>query len=192
MLHRHSRPHRLQRLIRHDPPTLRSQRVSRRLLRDRILRHLLILRERLIAVEVLIDNAAHAALAMIAGCLAAVVPEGLGVLDGELEHVGRLALLGGEVEAGEDAGAAGERLARLVERRLHHGVVLGQEVELDEVADFGDDVLRLEVQTAVLDGAAGEDAVDDARGADGGGCGGGEAEEEGCRGGEGSVGDHFD
>lgn len=71
-------------------------------------------------------------------------------------------------------------------------MVLGEEVEFDEVADGGDDVLRLEVEAFVVGGGAGGDAVYDAGRGDRVGCGGGEAEEGGGSEGEGSEGNHFD
>lgn len=94
--------------------------------------------------------------------LAAVVPERFLVCDLEGKHLVGFTLGGCEVEAAEDAVAALEGLAGLVEGGLHDRVVLGEEVEFDVVADFGDDVLRLEVQALVFRGCACEDAVDDA------------------------------
>lgn len=129
---------------------------------------------------------------MVAVGLRAVVPEGILVLDGELEDVGSLTGIGFKVETGEDAVAASKRLAWLVEGGLCNGVVLGEEVEFDQIADLGDNVLGLEVKTRVLSGATGEDAVDDTSRADGVGSSGGEAKEGGGKSSDGSVGDHFD
>lgn len=76
--------------------------------------------------------------------LGAVEPERSLVDDGEDEDVWRLAGLSDEVEAGED-GVVVDRDAGVLERGLRKGVVLGEEVDFDDVADFSDDVLRLEV-----------------------------------------------
>lgn len=101
-----SRP-RLQRLIRLNPTTLTLQRILTRLLGNRPLAILLILGERLIPIKVLINNTAHATLAMVSIDLTAVVPKGLFILHLERKHVVGLALLCGEVEAAEDTGAVG-------------------------------------------------------------------------------------
>ena len=53
-------------------------------------------------VEVLVDDTAHALLAMVANGLRAVEPEGVLVLDDDGEDLGSLASGSGEVEAGED------------------------------------------------------------------------------------------
>jgi hypothetical protein len=105
------------------------------------------------AVEVLVDNHAHAALAVVALGLRAVEPEWLLILDNDGEDVGVLAL-GGWHEAGED-GVVVDGLAGLGEGRLSEGVILRVEVDLDEVANLCDDVLRLEVETV----EAGDDTV---------------------------------
>lgn len=133
---------------------------------------------------------------MVTISLAAVVPERILVLDEEGENIRSLAAGGREVKAGENAGGGAvgvcERLAGLVERRLDDSVVLGEEVELDEVADLGDDILGLEVEALVLDGAANEDAAHVTSRDDGVGSSGGEAEEGGSGHGESRVGNHFD
>lgn len=150
---------------------------------------LLVLSEGLLRViERLVDNTAHALLAMIAVDLTAIIPEWFFRLNLEREHIRCLAGGCWEVETGEDTAA--ERLARSVEGRLSDGVVLGEEVELDVVSDFCDDVLGLEVKTIILGCGAGVNAMDDAgfaklRG--GGGC---EAEDEGRCGEKRRVGDH--
>jgi hypothetical protein len=74
-----------------------------------------------LAVEVLVDDTSHAILAVEASRLGAVVPDGLLVLDNDLEDIGSLALLGW-LEAGEEGvGILG--LAWLAETRLSDGVV---------------------------------------------------------------------
>ena len=80
----------------------------------------------ILVVKVLVDDASHAALAVVASGLRAVVPDGLLVLDSDLEDIGSLALLGGKVEARGEA--IGERLAGLAEAGLDHGVVAREEV----------------------------------------------------------------
>lgn len=127
---------------------------------------------------------------MIANSLGAVVPERLFAGDLKGEDVGSLAVVGLEVEAGEDT--VFERLAWLVERGLSDGVVLGKEVELNVVTNLGDNVLGLEVQTLVRCCRAGEDAVDDARAALADGACGGEADDSGRSGKDGGEGNHFE
>ena len=53
----------------------------------------------------------------------------------------------GKVEAGEETSAISERLAGLAEAGLGDGVVGGEEVPLDYVADFSDDVVGVEAKT---------------------------------------------
>tara|TARA_R110002003_G_scaffold115_2_gene9924 strand:+ start:43 stop:528 length:486 start_codon:yes stop_codon:yes gene_type:complete len=108
--------------IRLNPAPLALQNIRTGLLRHRPLAILLVLCQRLIRVEVLIDHTAHAGLAMVPDSLRAVVPERIFVLHLEGEDVVGLALCGGEVEAGEDAAAVGEGLAGLVEGGLDNGV----------------------------------------------------------------------
>lgn len=110
------------------------------------------------AVEVLVDDANHAVLAVLAGVLSAVVPDGLLVLDDDLEDVGGLSLGGKEVEAGEEGGAVGQGVARVAKVGLGNGVVAGQVVPLDDVTHLGDDVVRIEAKAA----EAGDDGVGDA------------------------------
>ncbi|KAG7053630.1 extracellular serine-rich protein [Colletotrichum scovillei] len=149
------------------------------------------------AVKVLVDDADHAVLAVLAGVLGAVVPDGLLVLDDDLEDVGGLALGSEEVEAREEGGAVGQGVARVAKVGLGDGVVAGQVVPLDDVAHLGDDVVRVEAEAA----EAGDYGVGDARelvgagrglGAGGvggsGGDGGGGGQEDG---GEGLDGEHF-
>lgn len=89
------------------------------------------------------------------------LPHSFLVLDHEGKDVLCLARGSREVEAGEDALAVGQRLAWLVKAGLYDGVVLGKEVEFDQIAGLGDDVLGLEVQAVVGGGRACPDAVDD-------------------------------
>jgi len=130
---------------RHDRATLRSKRVDRRLFGDGIDRILFVLCERLVGVEVLVDNAAHAFLAVIAVGLRAVVPDGVRVLHRKGEDVWCFTRSGVEVETREDGVVAAERLAWLVKRGLHESVRLGEEVELHEIAGFCDYVFGLEM-----------------------------------------------
>lgn len=100
--------------------------VGRGLASDGVLCEFLVLGEGLVVVvEVLVDDGGHAGLAVVAGGLGAVVPDGVLVFDLEGEDVLVLAGAGGSgvVEAGKDA--AGERLAGLLEGGLGDGVVLG-------------------------------------------------------------------
>lgn len=94
----------------------------------------------------MVDNSDHAHLAVVALCLGAVVPDGAAVNNGELVDVGVLALGGDKVEAGEEAGAVGERLAGVSKVRLSNGVVGSGKVPLDGVADFSYNVLGIEVK----------------------------------------------
>lgn len=130
---------------RHNRATLRSKRVNRRLFGDGIDRILFVLCKRLVGVEVLVDNTAHAFLAVIAVRLRAVVPDGVPVLHRKGEDVWCFTCGGVEVEAREDGIVAAKRLAWLVERGLHEGVRLGEEVELHEIAGFCDYVFGLEM-----------------------------------------------
>jgi hypothetical protein len=99
------------------------------------------------SVEVLVDDARHAVLAMVPDRLRAVEPERVLVLDRELEHLVRLALVDLEVEAGEESLVV-DGHAGLVEGGLRHRVVLGQVVPLDNVAHLGNDVVGLEFESA--------------------------------------------
>jgi hypothetical protein len=126
--------------VRLNPPTLTLQNIPTRLLRNRPLAILLIPRQRRLSIKVLINHARHAHLAMIPRGLRAVVPKRVLVLHLERKNICRLASRSGEVEAGEDASATCERLTGLVERGLHDGVVLGEVVKFNQVADFGYDV----------------------------------------------------
>jgi hypothetical protein len=66
-------------------------------------------------------------LAMVADCLAAVVPERLSVVDLEGEDTLGLALRGSEVKAREEAGLVSwERFTWLLERGLHNSVILDE------------------------------------------------------------------
>jgi len=87
---------------------------------------------------------------MIANRLRAVVPKRILGRDLEGEDVLCFARHGREVEAREDGFVACQRLARLVEGGLHDGVVLGEEVEFYEVADFGDDVFGLDCERELV------------------------------------------
>lgn len=123
---------------------------------------------------------------MVAVGLRAVEPDGLGVLDDDLEHVGALGVVGGKVEPGEEARVVvglgvHERLAGVVEGRLGHRVVLGRKVPLDHVAHLGHDVVGLKAQGAAARGHG----VRNARPRDGAGRGLGRASGAG-RGGDGA------
>lgn len=97
-------------------------------------------------VEVLVDNAGHPLLAVVAGRLSAVVPDGVLVLDDDLKNIVGLGLAGqGRLEAREERdGDVGVRNAGSREGGLGDGVVLGQEVPFHHVTDFCDDVLGVE------------------------------------------------
>jgi hypothetical protein len=137
----HPIPHTLsQGHVRLNPPTLTLQNIPTRLLRHSPLAILLIPRQRRLPIKVLINHPRHAHLAVIPRGLRAIVPKRVLVLHLERKNICRLASRSGEIETGEDAGAAGERLTGLVERGLHDGVVLGEVVEFDQVADFGYDI----------------------------------------------------
>lgn len=168
-----------------NPAALYLQRVLRRLHRHCRLRVLLVHRERLRPTEILIHNHAHPLLTMIANRLTAVKPQRLRVVDHDGENLVCLARYGREVETRENARTVCERGAGRCEGRLHDGMVLGQEVEFQEVAWSCDDVFGLEVQACIGSGGARVDAVDYTCAA-WGGCGWvgvGESEEgrEGCK-----------
>ena len=125
-------------------------------------------------VRVLVDGANHALRAVFA--LAAVEPDGLLILNNDLENLLTLALVDGEEAGEEGVSVAGD--AGLVEGGLDDGVVEGQVVVLDDVADLSEDVVGIEVETRAADGdgvghagelRAGDDVV-------GGLCGGCRAE----------------
>lgn len=78
----------------------------------------------------LVDDHAHAVLAVSAIGLGAVQPDWVGVVDGDGEHIGAFTS-GDGLEARVDAIVAGKRLARLLEGRLDDRVVPGEVVELD-------------------------------------------------------------
>jgi len=129
--------------------------------------------------------------------LRAVKPQWELILDDDSEGVGGLAA-GGGLEAGED-GVVGDGDAGLGEGGLRERVVHRVEVDLDQVADLGDDILGLEVQAV----ETGEDTVggaaltgDDGRRGILTGCGGGKGGSEGgsaekSDGGEGNHVDYF-
>jgi hypothetical protein len=111
-----------------------------------------------LVVKVLVDDTDHAALAVVALGLGAVVPDGLAVVeDHGLEDIVGLALGGHKVEAGEEAKAVGRRRAGSVEVGLGDGVVGGEEVPLHDIANIGDDVVGVEAEAA----EAGNDRVSD-------------------------------
>jgi len=151
-----------------------------------------------LVVKVLVDDTNHAVLAVVAVLLRAVVPDGSLVLNNDLEDIGSLALLSGEVEAGEETVTLGERLAGLAEAGLGDGVVVGEEVPLDNVTDLGDDVVGVEAETAKagIDGVGDTGEGDDLVGmvalglARGGSSRDSSSEEE--SGGEGLEREHFD
>jgi hypothetical protein len=103
-------------------------------------------RERIRSIEVLVDHSAHALLAMVVLGLRAVEPGRVLVLDFDLEDIGALAGRGIEVEAGEETVI--KRLARLGEAGLDNGMVLWEIVELDNLANFSYNVLRVEDELA--------------------------------------------
>ena len=76
--------------------------------------------------------------------MSAVVPDGLGVLDDDLEHVWSQTVGSGH-EAGEEGGVAFGH-AGLGEASLGDRVVLRQEEELDNVAEVGHDVVGVKVE----------------------------------------------
>lgn len=130
---------------------------------------------------------------MVANNLTAVVPKRIFVFDLKRKDTVRLALLRCEVEAREDAVAACEWLARFVKARLNNRMILGHEVEFDEVPNFSYDRFGFEVQATVGSSGACENAVDNASRANlVGGCGSREAKESGGRESDGCESDHVD
>lgn len=109
-------------------------------------------------VKVLVDDTSHAILAVVAGGLGTVVPDGSLVLDDDLEDVGGLGTLGGLEAAEEGLGEGGIRDAGLAEGRLGDRVVLGEEVPLDNVPNLRDEVFGIEEEGA---SATGDDGVGD-------------------------------
>lgn len=101
-------------------------------------------------VKVLVDDAGHALLAVVPLGLGAVEPDGLLVLDGDLEDVLTLTLGDVEVEAGEEpdlgVSGVGQGLAGLAEGRLGDGVVQGGKVPFDHITNLGNDVVGFECQ----------------------------------------------
>lgn len=150
----------------------------------------------LLVVEVLVDDAGHAVLAVVTVLLRAVVPDGrLCLLDDNLEDIVGLALLDGKVEARVDRRPIGKGLAGLAERGLRDCVVARQEVPLYNVALFSNDVVRLEAQAS----EAGDNSVRyTSELNDGRGVGGVSRGRDGCDGSNQSHGDrerrdgHFD
>ena len=80
----------------------------------------------ILVVNVLVDDTSHAVLAVVASGLRAVVPDGLLVLDSDLEDIGSLAFFSGKVEARRET--VGERLTGLAKAGLDNGVVAREEV----------------------------------------------------------------
>lgn len=109
----------------------------------------------ILVIKVLVNHTIHAILAMVAILLRAVVPDGLLILDHNLEDIGCLALSDHEVEAAEEACAVRQGLAGLAEGGLRDGVVAREEVPFDDVADLCDHVVGVEAETA----EAGDDGV---------------------------------
>lgn len=68
-----------------------------------------------LVVEVLVDDSDHALLAVVASRLGTVVPDGLLVLNDDLEDLRSLVLLGWEAEPREETGVASQGLAGLGE-----------------------------------------------------------------------------
>ena len=117
---------------------------------------------RLVGRGVLVDDKAHAALAMPS--LGAVQPDGAGVVDLEVppqHHALGRCLCGGEearVEAHDRCVDHGDGDAGVVEGRLGHGVVAAHKLELDRVADGGGDAVgREEVARGAIAGSADHD-----------------------------------
>ena len=128
-----------------------------------------------LVIKVLVDDADHALLAVLAVGLGAVEPDGVLGVDNELEDAVGFPLVSGKEEAREEAGAVAKGLARVGKAGLHHAVVGRHELPLDHVANVRDNVVRLEFELAC---EAGDDRVCYARLGDGargevGGCGGG-------------------
>ena len=110
----------------------------------------------------LVDNHAHAHLAVAALGLCAVDPDWLGVGHGDSEDLRTFTFLDRN-ESRVDTLTSGERLARLVEGGLGDGVVGGEIVVFNLSAYFSDDLVVCECQAilanvdpfgfAFLDGA---------------------------------------
>jgi hypothetical protein len=149
-----------------------------------------------LVVKVLVDDTHHTHLAVATLLLSAVVPDRLGVLHNNLENVGSLALSCGKVEAGKETCTVGERLTGLAEAGLGDGVVGGEEVPLDYVADLSDDIVGIEAKTT----ETGVDRMSYACESDGLVWGGADCLRGGCCGDSGSeeqrnrkdLGQHFD
>lgn len=109
-------------------------------------------------IKVLVDDTNHTLLAVVPCSLGAVVPDSVLGLDNNLEDKLVLALLGRKPEAGEEAGAVGERFAGVGKVGLGDRVVGGEELPLDNVTNLSDDVVGLEVEAV----EAGDDGVGDA------------------------------
>jgi hypothetical protein len=155
-------------------------------------RQLPVLGQREGGIKLLVDDTDHAALAVGADGLRAVVPDRVLVLHNDLEDL--LALTGGDGEKARKEGLGVAGLARGAEGGFDDRVVLGCEVPLDDVADFRNHVVRFEFQATT----AGDHGVGYACQGDGFGGGGGCC--AGWRGGHGAegrdkhkegVGNHF-
>lgn len=157
-------------------------------------RRLLVSREGVCRVKVLVDDTGHAVLAVIPTGLGTVVPDGVLVLDDDLEDVGSLAASYGLEAAEEGLEPGGVGGAGLGEGGLGDGVVPGEEVPLYDVARLGDDVAWVEDEGASSAGDHGVGHSCQGHGVGGGVCccGGGSRRDEG-HGGQGSdesVGEH--
>jgi hypothetical protein len=109
--------------------------------RHRVPRLLFVHCECVLRIGVLIDDATHSALAMVSSCLAAVVPEGIFVLNSENENVVCFTLGGRKIEAREHATTISKRFAWLVERGLYNCVILREEMELDSITNLRNHIL---------------------------------------------------
>ena len=107
---------------------------------------LLVLGQSVGAVEVLVDHTSHAILTMIVVCLRAVKPDGLGVLDLDLEDIWSLAYISG-LEARKE-GVVVDGHTRLVKRGLSDTVCFRKEMIFDDFSNICDDVVGGEDQSA--------------------------------------------
>lgn len=109
-------------------------------------------------VEVLVDHTSHSLLAMAAGGLGTVVPNGVVIFDQNLENIRSFGLaLSGGLEAAEERDRdVGVRDAGRCKGGLGNAVVLGQELPLDDIADVCDDILGIEDE---LTSTTGNDSV---------------------------------
>ena len=98
--------------------------------------------------DIRVDGAHHAGLAVVARGLAAVEPDRGVAVDREREFDPRRRCRDRDGAAAE---SSTQGLARLVKRRLHHGVVLGMEDEVDDSPFRLDDVVGLKGKPVLPD-----------------------------------------